>query len=66
MAVPLADRLPCQQAAARLQQPEAQPAGYQPAVAALIGVTLLGEPFRLQRAAAAVVIVLGVVAFRLA
>ena len=34
--------------------------------AALIGVTLLGEPFRLQRAAAALVIVLGVVAFRLA
>ena len=33
--------------------------------AALIGVTLLGEPFRPQRAAAALVIVLGVVALRL-
>jgi drug/metabolite transporter (DMT)-like permease len=33
--------------------------------AALIGVTLLGEPFRPQRAAAALVIVLGVLALRL-
>ncbi len=33
--------------------------------AALIGVTLLGEPFRAQRAAAALVIVLGVAALRL-
>jgi multidrug transporter EmrE-like cation transporter len=33
--------------------------------AALIGVTLLGEPFRAQRAAAALVILVGIVALRL-